>query len=194
MQILAARRECLQLLNDGCRHRDAQLLRGHLGNHVILAAMARELLSALLLEVAHQRVHLHAHTGLRLPSCLHADQSWHANGSQGRELRVVASKGRGAAQFPGQGLLVVLCLPLWCNRYLQVTALQPLLQGCRWISLMCHWSGWVLTMPPMPEGLPCPCCCMLQHRSMICQYSQSQDTEGCPYKNQVTLHDGKLNS
>ena len=39
-----------QLLDDGCWHRNAQLLRGHLGNHVVLAAVARELAARLLLE------------------------------------------------------------------------------------------------------------------------------------------------
>ena len=24
----------------------------------------------------------------------------------------------------------------------------------------------LLTMPPMPEGLPCPCCCMLRHKQV----------------------------
>ena len=53
-----------QLLYDGCRHRDAQLLRGHLGNHIVLAAVACELAARLLLEMPHQRIHLHPCTNL----------------------------------------------------------------------------------------------------------------------------------
>ena len=39
----------------------------------------------------------------------------------------------------------------------------PLMHGPR-----CYFSAELLhgalTMPPMPEGLPCPCCCMLHHK------------------------------
>ncbi len=59
-----------QLLDDGGWNGDAQLLRGHLGDHVVLAAVACELAAGLLLEVAHQPVHLHpstAHKGPLLP-------------------------------------------------------------------------------------------------------------------------------
>ncbi len=31
-----------------------------------------------------------------------------------------------------------------------------------------------LTMPPIPEGLPCPCCCMLHRKTCTNQYTSLQ--------------------
>ena len=132
MQIQEARRECSQLLNDGGWHRNAQLLRGHLGDHVVLAAVACELLSALLLEVAHQRVHLRVHTGLRLLRCLHADQSQHANGSQiARKESCVWWQARAEElhSFLARGCLSVCACPHGAIGARRITALQPASPG-----------------------------------------------------------------
>ena len=82
----------------------------------------------------------------------------HLQGRQGRHLSLIPSTTHcdGASHIhyvdhiqhvsKSQGLLVILCLPLWCGRYSQSNcSVARFLRAADALAYLCHYSGWALT-------------------------------------------------